>query len=438
MRAVAILAGGLATRMRPLTEKIPKALLDVAGTPFIDRQLRDLHAKGITDVVLCVGFLGDMLQLHVADGSRYGLKVHYSFDGDTLLGTGGALRLAAQRFASVLGDGFFVLYGDSFLPIDFAQVQRAFDQGDAPALMTVLANGDQWDTSNVIWQNGQLRRYSKRERSAEMRHIDYGLGLVRTSLLHLETAPVFDLAALYERLSGSGQLSGFEVFTRFYEIGSQQGLADTTHYFSTREQTMSYAKQHLAEATQIIAQMDTGPIEQIAQLLADVKQAEGRVFFLGVGGSAGNCSHAVNDFRKIVGIECYAPTDNVSELTARTNDEGWATVFVEWLKISHLRPQDALFIFSVGGGNLEKNISPNLVEALKYGKEIGCKIVGVVGRDGGYAAKVADACVIVPTVNADTITPHSEAFQAVVWHLLVSHPLLKAKQTKWESAVLPK
>jgi D-sedoheptulose 7-phosphate isomerase len=197
---------------------------------------------------------------------------------------------------------------------------------------------------------------------------------------------------------------------------------------------MSYAKQHLDEAVEIIHQIDTNAIEKMAVLLAGVKHDGGRIFFLGVGGSAGNCGHAVNDFRKIVGIESYAPTDNVSELTARTNDEGWHTIFSEWLKISKLNTKDALFIFSVGGGNLEKNISPNLVEALKYGKEIGCKVMGVVGRDGGYTAKVADACVIIPTVNPENITPHSEAFQAVVWHLLVSHPKLKANQTKWESA----
>jgi D-sedoheptulose 7-phosphate isomerase len=198
---------------------------------------------------------------------------------------------------------------------------------------------------------------------------------------------------------------------------------------------MTYAQQHLNEAVEIIQKMDIAAIEKMADLLAVVKADGGRIFFLGVGGSAGNCSHAVNDFRKIVGIESYAPTDNVSELTARTNDEGWATIFVEWLKTSKLLAKDALFIFSVGGGNLEKNISPNLVEALKYAKTIGAKITGVVGRDGGYTAQVADTCVIVPTVNADTITPHSEAFQAVVWHLLVSHPKLKANQTKWESAV---
>jgi len=196
---------------------------------------------------------------------------------------------------------------------------------------------------------------------------------------------------------------------------------------------MSYAQQHLNESIEIIQKIDVGAIEKMAELLANVKANGGRIFFLGVGGSAGNCSHAVNDFRKIVGIESYAPTDNVSELTARTNDEGWASIFVEWLKVSKLTAKDMLFIFSVGGGNLEKNISPNLVEALKFAKIVGSKIIGVVGRDGGYTAQVADAYVIVPTVNSDNVTPHSEAFQAVVWHLLVSHPKLKANQTKWES-----
>lgn len=197
--------------------------------------------------------------------------------------------------------------------------------------------------------------------------------------------------------------------------------------------TTTYTSQHLAEASEIISRLDEEAIENVADLLADLRTRRGRLFFLGVGGSAANCSHAVNDFRKIAGIESYAPTDNVSELTARTNDEGWATIFVEWLKVSQLSRNDMLFIFSVGGGNLEKNISPNLVTALKYGKEVGAQIVGVVGRDGGYTAQVADACVIIPTVASETVTPHSEAFQAVVWHLLVSHPKLKAAQTKWES-----
>ncbi len=195
---------------------------------------------------------------------------------------------------------------------------------------------------------------------------------------------------------------------------------------------MSFASNHLQETKDIIDRLDTVVIDRMADLIAKARAEQGRLFFLGVGGSAGNCSHAVNDFRKIVGIEAYAPTDNVSELTARTNDEGWETVFVEWLKISHLRKGDAIFIFSVGGGNLEKNVSPNLVRALQYAKEVGATILGIVGRDGGYTAKVGDAVCIIPTVNPEAVTPHSEAFQAVVWHLLVTHPVLKARQTKWE------
>jgi len=198
---------------------------------------------------------------------------------------------------------------------------------------------------------------------------------------------------------------------------------------------MNYSQSHLNEAIDIINKLDVFSIEGIADLLFEIKNRGGRVFFLGVGGSAGNCSHAVNDFRKIVGIESYAPTDNVSELTARTNDEGWSTIFSEWLKVSKLSSRDCIFVLSVGGGSLKNNISPNLVEALKYGKSVNSKIVGIVGRDGGYTAKVADACVIVPTVNPENITPHSEAFQAVIWHLLVSHPKLKSNQTKWESSV---
>ena len=196
---------------------------------------------------------------------------------------------------------------------------------------------------------------------------------------------------------------------------------------------MNYTQQHLNEASQIIGHLDVAAIERMATLLAELRTRGGRLFFLGVGGGAAHSSHAVNDFRKLAGIEAYAPTDNVSELTARTNDEGWATVFVEWLKTSRLQAKDLLFILSVGGGSLEKNISPNLVIALQYAQQVGASVVGIVGRDGGYTAQVADACVIVPTVNPETVTPHTEAFQAVLWHLLVSHPLLKAAPPKWES-----
>jgi D-sedoheptulose 7-phosphate isomerase len=195
---------------------------------------------------------------------------------------------------------------------------------------------------------------------------------------------------------------------------------------------MSYSEQYLRETAEVVATLDPGICEKAVALLAEVRSRGGRLFILGVGGSAANASHAVNDFRKIAGMECYTPSDNVSELTARTNDDGWPTVFVEWLKGSRLADKDALLILSVGGGDLEKNVSPNLVLALELARERGSAIVGIVGRDGGYTAQVADVCIIIPTVSPANTTPHTEAFQAVIWHLLVSHPVLKTAQTKWE------
>jgi D-sedoheptulose 7-phosphate isomerase len=196
---------------------------------------------------------------------------------------------------------------------------------------------------------------------------------------------------------------------------------------------MSFAQQFLAEAREILDRLDCEAIESVVKALVQIRERGGRLFILGVGGSAANAAHAVNDFRKIAGIETYSPTDNVSELTARTNDEGWETVFVEWLRGSRLNSRDGLLILSVGGGDLERNVSPNLVRAIQHGKQVGATICGIVGRDGGYTAKVADACVIVPTVNPAHVTPHAEAFQAVVWHLFVTHPAIKVAATKWES-----
>ncbi len=196
---------------------------------------------------------------------------------------------------------------------------------------------------------------------------------------------------------------------------------------------MDYTSQYLEEAVQILRKLDPESIESILEVLLDARRQGGRIFFLGVGGGAGHASHAVNDFRKIAGIECYAPTDNVSELTARINDDGWETSYRNWLRGSRLHERDVVFVFSVGGGDAARNISANLVFALEYAREVGAKICGVVGRDGGFTAQVSDACVLVPVVNQDTITPHTESFQALIWHLLVSHPKLKAGEMKWES-----
>jgi D-sedoheptulose 7-phosphate isomerase len=199
-----------------------------------------------------------------------------------------------------------------------------------------------------------------------------------------------------------------------------------------------YSARHLAEVVEIVHRIVPETLEEMVDLLVDVRDRGGRLFFLGVGGSAANASHAVNDFRKIVGMEAYAPTDNVAELTARTNDDGWGTVFVEWLKGSRLQPRDAVMVLSVGGGDRDRNVSANLVTGLEYAEQVGASILGIVGRDGGFTAQVADVCCIVPVLNHETITPHTEAFQAVIWHLLVSHPKLKKQPAKWESTPLMK
>jgi D-sedoheptulose 7-phosphate isomerase len=196
---------------------------------------------------------------------------------------------------------------------------------------------------------------------------------------------------------------------------------------------MSFSESFLAEAAEVLGRLDREAIEKMVELLAQTRARGGRLFILGVGGSAANASHAVNDFRKIVHLEAYAPSDNVSELTARTNDDGWSAVFKGWLEGSHLNAKDAVLVFSVGGGDLEKNVSPNLVLALQLAREVGASILGIVGRDGGYTARVADACVVIPIVNPEHVTPHTEAFHSVIHHLLVTHPRLKAGPTKWES-----
>jgi len=196
---------------------------------------------------------------------------------------------------------------------------------------------------------------------------------------------------------------------------------------------MNYIKNYLDEVSKLAKLIDQNKIKKMIKELIKIRDKGGRLFFLGVGGSAANSSHAVNDFRKICGFEAYTPTDNISELTARINDDGWESVFINWLKQSKITNNDGIFVFSVGGGNLEKNISVNLIQALNYSKKSGAKVFGIVGRDGGYTAKVADTCVIIPPINVETVTPHTESFQAVVWHLVISHPEMKKSEMKWES-----
>ena len=429
---VAILAGGLGTRLRPLTQILPKSLIEVAGRPFIVHQIELLRRNKITRIVLCVGYLGEMIQKALGDGRTLHVHIDYVFDGSMLLGTGGALKKALP----ILGDNFFVLYGDSYLDMDYQAARLAYERSRKLGLMTVFRNAGRWDRSNVLFMDGRIVRYDKHNPAPDMQYIDYGLGLLcREAVANISDGLSYDLADVYQNLIARGELAGFEVAQRFYEIGSFAGLEETRSYLSSRRETAMppYVQCYLEEARQIIAQLDTNVIERLVELLVVLRARGGRLFFLGVGGGAGHASHAVNDFRKIAGIEAYTPTDNVSELTARINDDGWETVFVNWLRGSRLSERDMVFVFSVGGGDLARNISPNLVRALEYARQVGTTICGVVGRDGGYTAQVADVCVIIPTVNPETVTPHTESFQAVVWHLLVSHPALQMAAMKWES-----
>ena len=427
---IAILAGGLATRLHPLTSTVPKSLIPIDGEPFIAHQLRMLRRKGARRVVLCVGYLCEKIEDFVGDGSRFGLQVDYSFDGCQLLGTGGALRKAAH----LLRPGFLVIYGDSYLDCDYESVEQGFLDSQKAGLMTVFRNEGKWDSSNVLFENGRMVRYSKTDRHPSMAHIDYGLGAIQVHALErIPRGESYDLGHLYEELLAAGQLAAHEVKERFYEIGSFAGIRELEERF--RRTKLSFTAQFLDEVKQVVDHLDQSAIEDAVSIIAGLKESGGRLFVLGVGGSAANASHAVNDFRKLTGIETYAPTDNVSELTARANDEGWSTIFSAWLKVSHLSDRDVVLVLSVGGGDMEKNVSPNLVTALQLAKDVGARVVGIVGRNGGYTAKVADACVLIPTINPQHITPHAEAFQAMIWHLFVSHPLLKQSATKWESLV---
>jgi dTDP-glucose pyrophosphorylase len=383
---VAILAGGLATRLRAVTSTIPKSLLPIAGEPFIAHQLRLLQREGVGRVVLCVGHLGEQVRQFVGNGRSFGLEVAYSFDGETLLGTGGALR----RALPLLDRMFFVLYGDSYLDVALAPIRVAFVRSGAPALMTVFRNERRWDTSNVVFEDSRVLRYDKRSPTPGMRYIDYGLGVLSHAVLEREPADrSFDLADVYAALASGDRLAGYEVMRRFYEIGTPSGLAETDQHLRESAMAISdYTKKYYEEVGAISAGIDQQAVEMMIDILVDVRTSGGRLFIIGVGGGAGNASHAVNDFRKICGIEAYAPTDNVSELTARVNDDGWATAFANWLRGSRLRAEDALLVYSVGGGNAEKNISANIVEALKLAKSVGARVIGVVGRDGGYTREV--------------------------------------------------
>jgi D-sedoheptulose 7-phosphate isomerase len=424
---LALLCGGRATRLGALAAQTPKALLDVNGRPFIDHQLDWLRRRGLRRVVLCLGHLGQAIEEHVRRAPPEGLEVAFAHDGADAPGTAGALR----RAAPLLGPLFWVLYGDSLLDVDLGAVMAALPDG-ALGVLTVLHNRGAGERSNVRLQDGRLLAYDKQAPTPEMEHVDYGLSLLRAGALE-GGGLAADLGQVYTRLAADGRLAACAVGRPFHEIGSPAGLFALRAHLRDVPSPSAHTTGYIEDAQRALALVDAGAVERLALLLASLRGTRGRLFVLGVGGSAANASHAVNDFRVLCGLEAYAPTDNVAELTARVNDDGWEGAYAAWLQASRLGPDDVVLVFSVGGGDRARGVSANLVRALDYAREVGARVGGVVGRTGGATAQAAEACVVIPTVNTETVTAHTEALQAVVWHLLVTHPALQARSMKWES-----
>ena len=340
MYPVIILCGGLATRLRPLTETIPKSLIDVAGKPFLEYQLIALKEQGVEHVILSVGHLGNQIRDKIGDGGRFGLIIQYVSDGPTLLGTGGAVK----RSAALLQSPFFVLYGDSYLRVNYKEVASRFLDAGTLGLMTVFRNEGKWDTSNVVFSGGKIVRYDKKNRSNDMEYIDYGLGLLKKEALEsIRSESGYDLASLYQELVRQEQLAGMEVFERFYEIGTAQGLEETRAMLSKPSggQMEDYSTTHLSEAAKIISLIDAARIESMVNLIAEVRNREGRIFFLGVGGGAANAAHAFG------GHQCGAATNKrvQDDVTARSAVENGIRDQTNWLG-RRVRVQQIAFIAS--------------------------------------------------------------------------------------------
>jgi D-sedoheptulose 7-phosphate isomerase len=428
----AILCGGQASRLGGLCARTPKSLLEVAGRPFLDHQLAMLRRQGVRRVVLCAGHLGEQIEEHVARHPPEGLRVEVSHDGPRPLGTAGALRQALPR----LGPLFWVLYGDSYPDVDLGAVMAALpDEGSSElGLLTVLRNQGRWERSNALVREGRLLAYDKRAPAPEMEHCDYGLALLRQeALARVPAGACHDLADLYAELVAEGRMAACQAGRRFHEIGSPQGLEETRQFLGAEGAVSEHTAGYLEDARRALGRIDAAAIERMVAVLASLREQGGRLFVLGVGGGAANASHLVGDFRTVCGLEAYAPSDNAAELTARTNDEGWESAYAEWLRGSRLHAGDVVLVLSVGGGDAERSVSANLVRALEHAQRVGARICGIVGRLGGYTAQVAEACVVVPTVDRDAVTAHTEALQAVVWHLMATHPALRQRPMKWES-----
>ena len=399
---VAILCGGQGTRLGALTEHTPKSLVKVAGKPFIFHQLDLLVERGVKKVVLCIGHLGE--QIVAAVGNDYhGIAIHYSRDGDKPLGTMEAVR----RTAPLLGHEFLTLYGDSYLPSDWEPFISYARSKDAIVAQTMW-RGDDYGLSY------------------------FGFGWLDATRICSGIGELHNLRVCYE----------YEMLEKFYQIGDPNGLAEVETLLAPKPSVVMppasptvippnavFTNQFLLDVIDSARSIDSAVIERIVSCLSHMREGGGRLVIIGIGGSSANASHAVNDFRKLCCIEAYAPTDNVSEITARTNDDGWATVFKEWLKQMRPRHHDVLLVLSVGGGTAE--VSRPIVEAIDYARKADMTVVGIVGPNGGHTAKHADYCLKVPVTNPKLVTPITESFQSLVLHLIVSHPKLQCRKTMW-------
>lgn len=390
---VAILCGGKGTRLGALTETTPKALVRVAGRPFIEWQLDILQRQGAKNVVLCVGHLADQISKHVMGHPRAGMEIGCWMDYER------SGQLAAIRVAvDPLGDEFLILYGDSYLDVDYEPIIEAGRRGNWPA--------------QAVYQG-----------------VDYGITYMRREALDW-----FPAEATMSNLTtckceaGATCAIAVEMPNRFYQIGDPAGLAEVE--WLLREQD-DFANKFLAETEQVAALLDRQQINAMVEHLVMLRKRGGRLFILGNGGSAANASHFVNDARKLCDIDAYT-MENVAEITARTNDDGWRNTYAQWLRVSNMGAKDVLMILSVGGGqDVAPAVSVNIAYAVQEANRTGTVVLGVCGRDGGFTARHSTVCLLVPTVSADRVTPHTEAFQSVLTHLLVSHPRLQRQKTKW-------
>lgn len=414
MLPVLILAGGRGTRLGELTDDRPKCMVHVNGEPFISHQLNLLRSQGVTDVVISTGYRGDQVADYVGDGSGWGINARCVRDGPEPLGTGGAVRKAAQS----MPDAFFVMYGDSYLPLSLETVLGQFEFWGRE-IMTATQNDTTGHARNVAIENGLVTAYGEGD------YIDYGLSILSKHSFHGVAEGSFPLSKVFERCIAARSLLAIKTGERFYEIGSRRGLAETIVYLQERSSKwlIGYHK-HALQATQSVF-----ALAPLIKQLRELRQRGGRLFVLGVGGSAANASHAVCDFRKLAAIEAYCPTDNAAEITARVNDDGWSGSYARWLAVSRISKRDAVLVLSVGGGTAD--VSPNLCSAIDLARSVGAPVLGIVGPNGGYTAANADACVKVPCETPGLATPIAEAFQSVLLHAIVSHPDVKRAETKW-------